>query len=236
MRPWLDRAVWEAVGDELRGHRRRGLGALLTEDVVRFATIQALVEAGVVPRDLRVEAPHIALKGLRVDLVVNGRQQALIELKYPREPNLVNAAWTMTLGEILQDFYRLAAYPGDVDRIFVYVETGRLRTYMARSASRYGIDLDRTMVLLSPADAATLPATARQIVGIDLAAQPVTARRISLIVVDSDLRLAVYHVDQLPETISPVASVTVAPTPVAGVETSPLSATRTGAPAGRSCK
>lgn len=51
-----------------------------------------------------------------------------------------------------------------------------------------------------------LPATARQIVGIDLAAQPVTARRITLTVVDSDLRLAVYRVDQLPETISPVAS------------------------------
>lgn len=36
----------------------------------------------------------------------------------------------MTMGEILEDLYRLAAYPGAVDRVFVYVETAHLLRYM----------------------------------------------------------------------------------------------------------
>ncbi|WP_367129166.1 hypothetical protein [Saccharothrix sp. HUAS TT1] len=205
VRPWRSDAVWTSVATELRGHLERGLGGLLTEDVVRFATARALVAAGVDAAMLRVEAPHPALKGSRIDLVV-GRPSpvALIELKFPREPNEVNAAWTMALGEVLKDFYRLAAYPGGIDRIFVYVEGTRLRRYMAGAAQRYGVDLDTDTVALTPASTAGLPATALGIIGPDLARHHVTATRLSVIPIDDTLRLAVYHVHPLttaPQTL-----------------------------------
>jgi hypothetical protein len=95
--------VWEAVAAELRIHRQRGLGRLLTEDTVRFATARALVDAGADPAALHVEWPHPALKGSRIDLVCAGPTPTLlVEFKYPREPVEKNAAWTMALCEVLK--------------------------------------------------------------------------------------------------------------------------------------
>lgn len=50
-------------------------------------------------------------RGSRIDLLV-GRDQptTLIELKYPREPNPANAAWTIALSEVLKDSCRLAGH------------------------------------------------------------------------------------------------------------------------------
>jgi hypothetical protein len=189
--------AWEAVAAELRTHRRRGLGRLLTEDTVRFASARALVDAGVDPAALHVEWPHPVLKGSRVDLVADGHPPALIEFKFPREPNEQNAAWTMALGEVLKDFYRLAAFPGAAERLFVYVETTRLRRYMAGAAQRYGMAIDAEQVVLSPVDAARLPTTASRIIGAELAAHHVQAWRTLLLDVDDGLRLAVYEVDPL---------------------------------------
>lgn len=197
--------VWGAVAGELREHRRRGLGRLLTEDTVRFAAVRALAAAGADPAGLAVEWPHPTLAGSRVDLVAGGRPPAaLFEFKYPREPNEKNAAWTMTLGEVLKDFYRLAVYPGRADRLFVYAETARLRRFMADSAVRYGLALDADRVTLRPSEAARLPTTAARIIGAELAAHHVTARRIALVPVDEALRLSVYAVDPLGEPPGPV--------------------------------
>jgi hypothetical protein len=172
--------VWVHVAAEVRDHRERGFGALLTEDAVRFCAARALADAGVDTGRLRVEVSHPALKGARIDLVVGGdRPVALIEFKYPREPNLVNAAWTMTLGEVLKDFYRLAAHPGVVDRVFVYVETAHLRRYMAGVAARHGVDLDVDAVVLEPVQVAALPRTATSIIGLQSSAR-VTARRLTV--------------------------------------------------------
>lgn len=121
----------------------------------------------------------------------------LIEFKFPREPNEQNAAWTMALGEVLKDFYRLAAFPGRAERLFVCVETARLRRYMTGAAQRYGITIHAEQVVLRPADAVRLPSTAAQIIGAELAAHHVDARRITLLDVDDELRLAVYEVDPL---------------------------------------
>ena len=192
---------------ELRGHLERGLGGLLTEDVVRFATTRALVTAGVDASMLQVEAPHPALRGSRVDLAVGlPVPVALIEVKFPREPKEVNAAWTMTLGEVLKDFYRLAAYPGEVDRVFVYVEGASLRRYMAGATRRYGVELDTDMVTLAPAAITRLPTTALETIGEDLSRHRVTARRLALIAVDDTLRLAIYHVDPLVNARTPDSS------------------------------
>jgi hypothetical protein len=196
IRPWLSQVMWAEVVAEVRSYRECGFGPLLTKDAVRFCTARALVAAGVDVATLRVEAPHPALKGARVDLVVGvDRPVAVIEAQYPREPNPANAAWTMALGEVLKDFYRLAAYPGAVDRVFVYVETDHLRRYMAGVTSRHGVGLDADTVRLRPAEVAGLPRTATDMIGAQLAAHDVTARRLALLPVDDDLRVAVYRVD-----------------------------------------
>lgn len=160
---------------------------------MRFCAARALAAAGVDASWLRVEVPHPVLKGARIDLVVGIAQSiALMELKYPREPNPPNAAWTMTLGEVLKDLYRLAAYPGAVDRVFVYVETAHLRRYMTGVAARYGVNLDTDIVILRPAAITALPSTATAVIGPQLVAHQVTAQRLALLPIDESLRLAVY--------------------------------------------
>lgn len=140
------------------------------------------------------EWPHPALRGSRIDLIVGNPPQALVELKYPREPNEQNAAWTMALGEVLKDLYRLSLLPTG-DRIFVYVETARLRRYMAGAATRYGLDVDLDRVVLAPEVARALPISAAQIIGPELLARRVTATRLQVLPVDEHLRLSVYLVD-----------------------------------------
>ncbi|MBM7790764.1 DUF7669 domain-containing protein [Tenggerimyces flavus] len=111
MEPWESPRTWQRVADELRHHRRSGLGGLLTEDTVRFATARALVAEGADPAGLRVEWPHPSLDGARIDLVVSEPPIALIEFEYLREPP--------SLGPRLS---RLAAVPLDAARLFVSVE------------------------------------------------------------------------------------------------------------------
>ncbi len=196
MTPWRDPAVWQAVAAELRGYRGIGLGELLTEDAVRFAAARALVAAGVEASRLRNEWPHPDLKGCRVDLVVGGGMpDALIEFKFPREPNGLNAAWTMTLGEILKDLYRLAVYRGAADRLFALVESDLLSRYLASAGRRYGFDLAAGRVELEPARIATLPPTATAIIGPHLIGYPVTAHRTHTVVIDAALRLTLFTVD-----------------------------------------
>jgi hypothetical protein len=118
--------------------------------------------------------------------------RALFKLKFPREPKLLNAAWTMALGEIIRDFVRLANYPGNADRIFVYIEAASLRKYMAGTARRYGVMLDAEVVSLRPPMLAALPSTARRSIGLALPNHDIHARRIALIPIDRDVSLHVY--------------------------------------------
>lgn len=210
MRPWLQHEVWRVVAAELAEHRQAGLERLLTEDVVRFAAARALVAQGCDATQLRLEWPHPALRGSRVDLVVGSPPTGLIEFKYPREPNEQNAAWTMTLGEVLKDLYRLAVLP-DGDRVFVFVETARLYRYMTGAATRFGLSLDSDDVALEPAAARTLPPTAAQIIGPELLARRVTAKRLCVMPVGDALRLSVYLVDAAGQALPPQSAPEVAP-------------------------
>ncbi len=229
--PWESPKTWQTVADELRRHRSDGLGGLLTEDTVRFATARALVAEGADPAGLRVEWPHPSLRGSRIDLVVGGQPPtALIELKFPREPNLLNAAWTMALGEVLKDLYRLAVAPTDAARIFVYVESTHLNNYMRGAAARYGLDLDREKVTLRPEDAARLPTTASQIIGSELAAHHVTATRHLVLPVDDGLRLSVYFVDRLATLADDAIAVATQDEPAVWIDEPPRrTSTRDGA-------
>jgi hypothetical protein len=78
-------------------HRDAGLEALLTEDVLRFATIQEPAAVGAAPARLESEWRRPGVPDA-VDLVVTGPMAAAIEFKCPREPREANAAWTQHLG------------------------------------------------------------------------------------------------------------------------------------------
>jgi hypothetical protein len=195
MKPWHQMRVWDEVAIELRDLRKQGLARLLTEETVRFATVKALVRSGVAADTLRYEWPHPALPGSRIDLVVGIPPTVLIEVKYPREPNDKNAPWTMIYGGVLKDFYRLAAYSYEADRIFVYAESAQLGKFMAGAAAKYGLDIGSDQIALHPNRAADMPATVAAAFGPTLATKAVTAHRIAAIDVDPTLALHVYSVD-----------------------------------------
>ncbi len=129
-----------------------------------------------------------------MDLVVGGAPHAAIEFKYPREPNEKNAAWTMALGEVLKDLYRLSLLPVG-ERLFVYVETERLHRYMTGAAQRYGMSVHGDRLELKPEEASALPPSAASIIGQDLLARTVSATRLERLDAGQGLTLTVYLVD-----------------------------------------
>lgn len=195
MQPWRDAWVWESVAEEIGDHRRRGYGAIVTEDVLRFAAARAIGEAGSGSASLRLERPHPSLPGSRVDLAIGEPPEALIEFNYPCEPNETNAELTKVFAEILKDFYRLAAHPGEVDRIYVLALTRRLRSSLPSWAGQYGVDLDSDEVSIRSEAAAALPSSAAGVVGDELRGHPVSAVRLWALDVDEDLRINVFKVD-----------------------------------------
>ena len=133
--------VWEKVAADLGHSWTAGLGRLLTEDVLRFATVKGLVAQG-------VPADHIDSEWRRpgvtaaVDLIVTKDPRAAIEFKYPREPRETNAAWTQHLGELLKDFYRLAYMPTDFEeRWCVQLVSPRVQRYLTGVGDRLGVHI-----------------------------------------------------------------------------------------------
>lgn len=99
-------AMWRALAVALRVHLDVGRRHLLTEDVVRFATVMVLADHGVTADRLSAER---TVQGVgRIDLFVDAPSGTAVEFKFPREPSEKNAADTMAFGETLKDFYRLA--------------------------------------------------------------------------------------------------------------------------------
>jgi len=99
--------VWRTVAEDLSGSWTTGLGRLVTEDVLRFATVKGLVAQGVPACHLEREWRRAGVPDA-IDLVITKDPRAAIEFEYPREPRETNAAWTQHLGDLLKDFYRLA--------------------------------------------------------------------------------------------------------------------------------
>ena len=193
---WED--VWQATAGQLAQYREAGLENLLTEDVLRFATIQQLVAAGVSPTRLEAEwrRPGVADA---VDLVVSGSSSAAIEFKYPREPRETNAAWTQHLGEALKDFYRLADMPAQfTDRWCVQLLSGRMLRYLDGVADRHGVRFGLTAgqpTVLEPGRIRALPATAHRSLSRWLAGLPrVEAHCVAVHRIGNDLRLVVHSV------------------------------------------
>lgn len=156
--------VWLSVASDLDDSLTAGLGHLLTEDVLRFATSKALLRNGVRAERLANEWRQGSGPTDAVDLVIATEPRAAIEFKYPREPREKNAAWTLHLGELLKDFYRLAYMSDDFEeRWCVQLLTPRLQRYLIGVQARHQVRVavePGGITRLDPAIIANLPLTA----------------------------------------------------------------------------
>lgn len=189
--------VWGRVAEDLSESWTSGLGRLLTEDVLRFATVKGLVAQGVPADHIESEWRRLGVPDA-VDLVVSGNPRAAIEFKYPREPRETNAAWTQHLGELLKDFYRLAHMPADFDeRWCVQLVSPRVQRYLAGVGDRLGVSIAQRAGQVTDLQADVvrgLPVTATRLLGRWLEdARPVQARCVGSYAV-GELRLLVHDV------------------------------------------
>lgn len=187
-------AVWHDVARQLRVHRLAGRGHLLTEDTVRLAAILALESVGIAPKDIRVEVFDPVLRGGKVDLVVQGLdERTVIELKYPRGSQSGISPDTMTLGELLRDFLRVALVSAN-DRWVAVVLEPELRRYLVRRGPGLWVDAPGGELLLERATLESLPKTARDAIGPLAWLLPVRATCVVAAPVDVDLALFAYRV------------------------------------------
>jgi hypothetical protein len=97
---------------------------------MRFATVLELEERGIAAARMRPEYPVPAVGG-KVDLVIDDPPTAAIEFKFPRDSRSGISPDTMTLGELLKDFYRLA-YLEIPDGWVVQMLNDRMRRFLTR--------------------------------------------------------------------------------------------------------
>jgi hypothetical protein len=165
---------------------------------VRFATIQELVTAGVAPADIMTEWRRSGVPDA-VDLVVTKPTLAAVEFKFPREPRETNAAWTQHLGEVLKDFYRLAAMPAEVgDRWCVLLLSNRMRRYLDGVSNRHNVHVGSAageLTRIDPDQVRGLPTTAVRILSRWMDRLPVLEARCAAVHrVGNDLRLVIHAV------------------------------------------
>lgn len=127
---WPD--LWQALSSALDVHAQAGRSHLLTEDALRFALILALEDRGISPEEMYLEVMEPRVNG-KLDLVIGDPMRVAFELKFPRDSRTGISPDTMTLGELLKDFYRLARVDAD-DRWVVQLLNDRLCRFLARRA------------------------------------------------------------------------------------------------------
>jgi hypothetical protein len=144
----------------LRVHLEIGRRHLLTEDVVRFATVTVLADHGVAASRLGAErtVPGVG----RIDLVVDPPHGAAVEFKFPREPSETNAADTQAFGETLRDLYRLARLEV-AEAWAVQLLRPALYRYLSRRSELAWTASPGTTLLLPAGLRDRLPASARGI-------------------------------------------------------------------------
>jgi hypothetical protein len=201
--PWAQ--VWADVARQVGEHRGAGRRHLLTEDTVRMCSILSLQATGVAPGDMTIEVFDPVLKGGKVDLVVGPPEhRTVVELKYPRGSRTGISPDTMTFGELLRDFLRVALVPA-ADRWVVTVLEPELRRYLSRRDSPVWADTPGAEMVLEREVLEGLPKTARDAIGPLAWRLPVRAECVVAAPVDVDLALFAFRV------AAPDAAATVAP-------------------------
>lgn len=151
--------VWSNVSEAIEGHIVAEREHLLTEDVLRFTTALELQRAGISAKRILTEYRAPREIGGYIDLVIDDPPSAAVEFKFPRDPKDLGSADTMTYGELLKDFLRMATL-GVTDGWIVQLIGDRLRRYLSRR-KEYAFTWDANDVLrLAPASLELLPATA----------------------------------------------------------------------------
>ena len=156
--PDLARLV-PVVARRMAAHVQHGRRHLLTEDVLRWATIDALVDGGVAPARLAVEEVIPGRRG-KLDLVVLSHPPTAIEFKFPRDSRTGISPDTMTLGELLKDVYRLASLDGFGERWAVMFLNDRLCRFLSRRTDCRWSFVVGERLMFNPAAFAVLPKTA----------------------------------------------------------------------------
>ncbi|WP_344145795.1 DUF7669 domain-containing protein [Nocardioides koreensis] len=175
-------------------HRAAGRGLLLTEDSVRWCTVLALESVGVSPDRLAIEVLTPALAGGKLDLTVDGSDGTVIELKYPRASRTGISPDTMTLGELIRDFLRVAVVDA-ADRWVVQVLQPELRRYLSRREELSWPTAVGQQLVLTRERLGTLRKTALDAIGVLPWHLPVTATCLVAHPVDVDLSLFAFRVD-----------------------------------------
>lgn len=184
-------SIFEHVVDQLAADIAATRRHLLTEDRLRWALIVALNQSGV---DADRLATEVRVPGIGpVDLVVGHPPSIVVELKFPRDPVATNAPDTMTAGELLRDFARLAACGASRQAIALHVLPDRLRRHLnnrrdVRWAWEPGQELE-----LTPEIATAMPKTARDSMRLDEFVGTITATCI-FAGSTGDLSILVYEV------------------------------------------
>lgn len=189
-------ALWCDVADRVAGHRKAGRGHLLTEDTVRMETVLALEAAGVPASRLAAEVLAPQLPGWKLDLVVDPPAGVVIEFKYPRGSRTGVSPDTMTFGELVRDFLRVAIIDAG-DRWVVQVLSPRLLGYLLRVKDRYPLHWTVTpgaTLHLHPDAITGLPRTATRAVGNAAVPHLITARCVVSAAIDDGLGLYAYRV------------------------------------------
>jgi len=159
-------------------------------------TVLALERAGVTASRLATEHFAPALVGGKLDLVMDPLDGVVIELRYPRDSRTGFSPDTMTLGELIRDFLRVAAVPAR-ERWVVQVVNPRLQRYLlavhGRRQLHWAVVAGETLVL-HPDTVGGLPATARTAIGGAALRETATATCVLAEPVDDDLALYAYSV------------------------------------------
>jgi len=230
---WL--GVWGDVAQQVADHRAAGRRHLLTEDTVRLCTVLALERAGVAPSRLKVEVPEKVLRGGKLDLVLDHVEsthgaagRTVIELKYPRGSRTGISPDTMTLGELLRDFLRVALVQADVRWVVALLEP-KFRGYLGRRDTLGWVSEPGKQLTLGRELLQALPKTALDAIGAVPWLLPVTSTCVVATPVDVDLALLAYRVDApAADTVPSALVASSATTAIASGLQSPQGAPATG--------
>lgn len=128
MTTWIH--LWRDVAAQIEEQVQRGRQHLLTEDSLRWATVEALERSGMSPDEIAFE--YLLPDRGKVDLVVKSPPSIAVEFKFPRDSRTGISPDTMTMGELLKDLLRLSDPSIAPDRWAVMLLNERLRRYLER--------------------------------------------------------------------------------------------------------